>query len=344
MNREEVYAFLTADRKALVKVGFDPQTLAERYPFCSVFRAMAAEYAHVNGNPAYDQRLRVAAVYAYKREMLYDLLLKPALEQTVRAFDEEVEQFAGETAEASVHEPTEIKVDEPAEVALEQAPVLEEYLHPVIHPKEEDHQTVETVAFVEEVSDTVELTEEATIAEVEPLKRATEYDALQREILIEAIASSIEMEVMEEEPDDAPELPAHTADAKAVKSTDHSPGLEGKSAYARWLLNRGKGDSEQPAESLPADPKAKQSALIDRFIATDPKITQGKADLFSTENLAKMSLVEDEEFVTETMAMIYARQGHTKKAIRAYTLLGLKYPEKSVYFANQIKRLQLRPK
>ena len=343
MNREEVYAFLTSDRKAMGQGGFDPQTLAERYPFCSVFRIMAAEYAHVQGSPSYDERLRVAAVYAYKRELLYDLLLKPGLEQTVRAFDEEVEQFHDATAEASVHEPTEINVDEPTEVALEQASVVEEDLHPVIHPKEETHQAVETVAGVEEASDAVELPEEAPIAEVEPVKRAAEYDALQREILIEAIASSIEMEVMEEEPDDVPDAPAPTTDATAVKPTEHSPGIEGKSAYARWLLNRGKGGSEQHDEALPADLKAKQSALIDRFIATDPKITQGKADLFSTENLAKMSLLEDEEFVTETMAMIYARQGHIKKAIRAYTLLGLKYPEKSVYFANQIKRLQLRP-
>jgi len=44
------------------------------------------------------------------------------------------------------------------------------------------------------------------------------------------------------------------------------------------------------------------------------------------------------------MAKIYANQGAANKAIKAYKLLSLKYPEKSIYFANQIKKLQERRK
>ena len=44
--------------------------------------------------------------------------------------------------------------------------------------------------------------------------------------------------------------------------------------------------------------------------------------------------------MTETLAKIYFNQKKIKKAIYAYRILSLKYPEKSSFFANQIKKLQ----
>ena len=56
--------------------------------------------------------------------------------------------------------------------------------------------------------------------------------------------------------------------------------------------------------------------------------------------MAKMSLAENEDFVTETLAKIYAQQGNIKKAISAYEKLSLKIPEKSNYFARLIQELK----
>ncbi|MBR5905589.1 MAG: hypothetical protein IKZ51_03935 [Bacteroidales bacterium] len=45
------------------------------------------------------------------------------------------------------------------------------------------------------------------------------------------------------------------------------------------------------------------------------------------------------DFCTETLAQIYAEQGYTEEAKQIYSKLSLRYPEKSVYFASLIEKL-----
>jgi len=80
--------------------------------------------------------------------------------------------------------------------------------------------------------------------------------------------------------------------------------------------------------------------LIDRFIEEEPRITPFKATFFDPSEIAKRSIIDDEDFVTETLAEIYLKQGNIPKAIKIYKQLSLKFPEKSSYFAAQIKNLK----
>jgi len=45
--------------------------------------------------------------------------------------------------------------------------------------------------------------------------------------------------------------------------------------------------------------------------------------------------------MTETLAKVYLEQKKYENAIQAYRILSLKYPEKSGFFADQIKRIQI---
>ena len=83
--------------------------------------------------------------------------------------------------------------------------------------------------------------------------------------------------------------------------------------------------------------KPKQTDLINKFIDKKTTISKPKKEqFFKAVDVAKESLVENNELVTPTLAKVYLEQGYYDKAISAYIKLSLKYPEKNSFFANQI--------
>jgi hypothetical protein len=80
--------------------------------------------------------------------------------------------------------------------------------------------------------------------------------------------------------------------------------------------------------------------ILDKFIKTEPRIVPQRAEFYSPGNMARKSLEVHDDLVTETLARIYAGQGHLTEAIDSYRKLCLKYPEKSGYFAARISELE----
>jgi len=100
-------------------------------------------------------------------------------------------------------------------------------------------------------------------------------------------------------------------------------------------------------------PKLQHHELIDSFLKEDEQRMPGRGlqfddDDYSLNHMEEMekkkddshhSKDEDSSF-TETLARIYIKQKRYEKALQIIKNLSLKYPEKNVYFADQIRFLE----
>jgi tetratricopeptide (TPR) repeat protein len=86
--------------------------------------------------------------------------------------------------------------------------------------------------------------------------------------------------------------------------------------------------------------KQKKLALIDKFIEANPKIPPIKKE---AESIFKFEPSSENSpyLMTETLARVYLEQHKYDKAIQAYEILILKYPEKSSFFANRISDIKI---
>lgn len=127
------------------------------------------------------------------------------------------------------------------------------------------------------------------------------------------------------------ELPNTSYRLAGTENEDEKPLSELAKAISSPASKRGMGNEPE-----------QKAHLIDRFIKDNPAFTvkqpanSGMAE--KTDN-QQDSVGESDEFITETLARIYVKQGLYQKAIKAFQKLSLKYPEKSVYFARQIEEV-----
>ena len=103
---------------------------------------------------------------------------------------------------------------------------------------------------------------------------------------------------------------------------------------------------------LAEEEKERKFELIDKFIQERPKITPApisgrssegtlkKTDMDSTSDLDAPYTQTTDSLMTETLARVYLQQKNYKKAIQAYKILILKNPEKSGFFADQIRAIE----
>jgi len=113
-------------------------------------------------------------------------------------------------------------------------------------------------------------------------------------------------------------------------------------SFGEWLKLANAKPIERQEEFEKLDklnPIEKTNKIVD-FIANTVKKERPKKEFFSPSAIAQQSMEENNSFMTETLAKVYLEQGHYKKAITAYEILSLKYPQKSGLFADQIKAIK----
>lgn len=117
----------------------------------------------------------------------------------------------------------------------------------------------------------------------------------------------------------------------------------GRHSFSEWLKLTSPQTlqhSTSPAQAVPVSTLKKEKfERIDKFIAENPKIIPRKEE--TTLSLPQNPLpFEKNELMTETLAKVYVEQRKYKEAIQAYKILSLKYPEKSGFFADQMKAIK----
>ena len=125
--------------------------------------------------------------------------------------------------------------------------------------------------------------------------------------------------------------------SKRIIEIDKAKEEEPSMFFVDWVLSYT--DTEIEIKNRPLESKIE---IIDSFLEKNPKINtkieKGNEDAIL--DLASDNLFNKSELMTETLAKIYVKQKKIKKALYAYKILSLKYPEKSSLFANRIKKLQ----
>jgi tetratricopeptide (TPR) repeat protein len=113
-----------------------------------------------------------------------------------------------------------------------------------------------------------------------------------------------------------------------------------KHSFQEWLqLSRLKPIIREEIKSSIDEDKKKKLDLIDKFIENNPKITPIAKD--ATIPVIDVISEDTSHLMTETLARVYLEQKKYSKAIQAYEILILKYPEKSSFFADRISDIKI---
>lgn len=120
---------------------------------------------------------------------------------------------------------------------------------------------------------------------------------------------------------------------------------EDSHSFSEWLKLTSATPIVRTEKKKPPSEKQQKYQLIDKFIQKKPKLSP---KYFSTKldsekenkNLASQYTQSPDALMTETLARVYLQQKNYKKALQAYHILILKYPEKSGFFADQIRAIK----
>ncbi|MEZ7500624.1 tetratricopeptide repeat protein [Flavobacterium sp. Arc3] len=118
-------------------------------------------------------------------------------------------------------------------------------------------------------------------------------------------------------------------------------------SFQEWLqlsrtqpIDRENKKTTIPKPTTQNEGQKKKAALIDKFIETSPKISPVKHGVTSTVRI-DINRDDHSSLMTETLARVYLEQKKYQKAIQAYDILILKYPEKSSFFADRIADIKI---
>ena len=306
----------------------DLETITKNYPWFSLAHSYLAKAYQDNKSHKTSGQIALASTLHSNRTWLYGFLKEPILQKKTPT--ELVDTLPTEIIPEIILETTPVAVA-PSSTSLSElaASMMEE---PEVR---EDKRGEEPQ--VREVKRGEEKVRQEDEQEVRDL------DFLDKSILATAVSSSIFLEVSEDvaeqdaEQDSSKDVKQDDALFTWLRSVSDSEEKEEEGQEKVREVKRGEEERRKSTESI-----QQTLNLIEKFIATEPRITPGKVEQYTGISFAKDSLEENFDWVTETMAKLYATQGKIDRARKAYKRLIELHPEKKIHFENQLKVLNQR--
>ncbi len=327
MNRSVFIQLLEQPQLCNKEQENDLREIVNAYPYFQSAQVLLAKNLHNQNSYLYEKQLKTAALYAGSRKLLYHFIQQPETENPEPVTE----------AIAEIQTPPELAVtknqeDELKETSLELIPeqtILEDKLPVVVVPQKE----ITPEPFVEPTSELIEA--------IHPPEEIT---AIHEHTEIETTGIEQPAVINANEPHSFDEWLSLISGKYQIDVIDPANADEELATDTRLIEEEKPIEDEisKPAVEAPVNKnKAFDSdSIIEKFIKESPSISRPKAEFFNPVNMAKISVEEDDDLATETLAKIYTKQGNYKKAIRIYEKLCLKFPDKMPYFVALIQKIK----
>lgn len=291
------------------KYGDELKQLVSDFPYASSLQLLYVKSLKDTDVVLFNSELHNCAFKVSDRKRMYEFIHQQELIEVIQKVESQVEEIEEES----------IILEEETSNTEIQRDVQEQHL--VVLQNEQGE-------LVEE--DSSEVTKE----------KKHGVDELERLIISEAINYSIQSE-LDSEIEEAGIIESITEDKVEDEVKEGMPArniLSEKHSFVDWFSV-----SEDDEKEHVSRKDTELVNLVDTFIKKyekDRSLENKDISFYSPENVARLSLVDSEEFVTETLANVYAKQGLFSKAIRIYEQLILINPEKKTFFASRIRFLK----
>jgi hypothetical protein len=305
----ENYTYLLANPQKITSEDLTAlDQLIKKYPYFQSARALQLKGLKNQDSYLYNDALKLTAAHTTDRDILFEYItsekfIQNEISQTILQHDASVAKI--KVVAENISEQVSLEIDRQLKAEMQKA---EDILNPELFQRK--------LTSVTKLAETKEEEPAAKIEEVEEklqLNKPLEFTKSDTHSFSEWLKLT---------------------KARPIKRSEEISTKEDVSSEA--LAQEG---------TLVQDEKERKFELIDKFIQERPKIipsdlSQKNAQKDEAKNISTPYSQTPESLMTETLAKVYLQQKNYKKAIQAYKILILKNPEKSGFFADQIRAIE----
>ena len=316
MNTTHFTHLLQNPQQITVEQTTDLHQLIAQYPYFQSARALYLKGLKSKESYKYNTELKTTAAYTTDRSILFDYITSEAFNQN------EISQIIKQNSEHL----KDIAVNELDDISVDRSVIIDDALKQHI----KNTQGVLDPDLFEQKVKPEDISHFLSLASATPEQVILDIDA-------KDIKETPEEKLQIGKPLEFDKQETHSF-TEWLKITSFKPIERTETATISSLPNDTSEIKNDVSSTETVSEKSKKFELIDKFLASNPKIIPSKE--IPKINLEPSDKAANDGLMTETLARIYLEQNNYEKAIQSYKILSLKYPEKSGFFADQIKAVK----